>query len=322
MKLSFLIPIYNGASYIDRLVASIVDQLDEYMRNEVEIVMINDGSKDNSLDVMYSLAQKYNFISCYTQENQGIGPTRNNLLCKAKGSFLWYVDQDDIVIKSSIDKVLAVADDKYDLINIGTIQVYPDGKICKRYLPDGGEEKSGLDFIEHGYRDPNPWDKILKRDFMINHHLSFGKYNGMDDFYLSFTYLSVCGRVKTVNAYGYKHILNPKSYSLINTYKVRLEWSEGSLELANDISKYIKSRPSKHQKILNIWFSVWMLGFIYSLIINKYENKYEYKMLERMQNVGLYPIVNQSISLKLRLITRVINTRLGFCLAKLIYRTY
>lgn len=321
MKLSFLIPVYNGAKYIETLVESIVNQLDESSIHEVEIVIMNDGSKDKSLDVIKSLVQKYQNVSSYSQENQGIGPTRNNLLQKAKGAFVWYVDQDDIVVENCIVKVLAVADERYDMINVGTLQVYPDGKICKSYLPDGREEKTGLDFIKHGYRDPNPWDKILNRDFMLNHHLSFGKYNGMDDFYMSFTYLSVCGKVKTVNAYGYKHILNPQSYSLINSYKVRLEWSEGSLELANDINGYIKSRPKYDQRILNKWFSVWMLGFIYSLIINKYEDRYEYQMLGRMKNKGLYPIVNRSSSLKLRLVTLFINNKFGFWVAKIIYRT-
>jgi glycosyltransferase involved in cell wall biosynthesis len=312
-KLSILVPIYNGAQYIEPLMDCILKQLTD----DVELLMIDDGSKDNSLDIIKKYAAKNVNIRYLSQQNNGIGITRNKLLAEAEGFFVWYVDQDDIVEKDIIKNITDKVDEQYDMINIGTSQIRQTGEIVKKYFPKCGEYASGLEMIAKGYRNNELWDKVIRRQFLIANHFSFGIYNGMDDFYMSFHFMAECGKIKTINKLGYCHVINPMSYSQNFDESVRRDWAEGSYNLAFEINMYIKSKQKNVQDQLNVWFSLWMLGFIFSLVRFKYTDRYDRKMIKRLKDIELYPVIPKMLSKKLHIVTYILNSRIGYFLTKL-----
>ena len=91
--LSFIIPVYNCAHLIQRCIESIVSQ----RISSYEIILVNDGSKDNSLAICKTLAIKYTSIRVFSHENRGTSSTRNKGLSESNGKYVWFVDADDYI---------------------------------------------------------------------------------------------------------------------------------------------------------------------------------------------------------------------------------
>src|SRR5699024_1193220 len=97
MKISIIIPVYNASKTIRRAIASI-DTLQNY-----EIICINDGSTDDSKDVIEKLQKEYNYITLINQENKGAAASRNEGLAHMTGDVFMFLDADDEFLTSRID---------------------------------------------------------------------------------------------------------------------------------------------------------------------------------------------------------------------------
>lgn len=98
-KVSVVIPVYNTEDYVEEAVRSIMNQT---LRN-IEIIIIDDGSTDNSLAVIKKLAGEDNRISCFSQTNQGQSVARNSGIEKASGEFIYFMDSDDFLEKEAFE---------------------------------------------------------------------------------------------------------------------------------------------------------------------------------------------------------------------------
>ena len=113
--LSILIPAYNASKFLGRCLDSIVSQ-DQFSDN-VEIVVIDDGSKDRTLEVIKNYSAKCDSVHYKTRENRGIGPTRNELIEMARGRYFWFVDADDYVSADSLQVLVPLLQSsRYDMI--------------------------------------------------------------------------------------------------------------------------------------------------------------------------------------------------------------
>ena len=101
-KVSILIPVYNVEKYLSKCLESIL--LQTY--KNIEIIIINDGTTDSSLDIAELYAFNYDFIHVYSYENAGISTTRNRALEKATGDYYLFVDSDDYVNPHMIEKMI------------------------------------------------------------------------------------------------------------------------------------------------------------------------------------------------------------------------
>lgn len=93
IKVSVILPVYNVAAYLDETFASLLSQT----LQEIEIIAVNDGSMDNSEDIINKYAQQDARISYFSQENQGQSAARNLALLHAKGEYIYMMDSDDVL---------------------------------------------------------------------------------------------------------------------------------------------------------------------------------------------------------------------------------
>ena len=93
MKLSIIVPVYNVADYLAKCLDSLLTQ--DLPQNEYEIIVVNDGSTDNSGDIAQQYADKYAGITLINQANQGLSGARNTGIQQAKGDYIQFVDSDD-----------------------------------------------------------------------------------------------------------------------------------------------------------------------------------------------------------------------------------
>ena len=100
-KVSVVVPVYNVEKYLDRCVTSIVGQT----LKEIEIILVDDGSSDNSLEKCNGFADGKRVIAIH-QDNQGVSVARNKGLQHATGEYVVFVDADDIVVYNTLSIVL------------------------------------------------------------------------------------------------------------------------------------------------------------------------------------------------------------------------
>ena len=104
MVLSIIIPVYNVEKYVEKCLISCIAQ--DLSNKEYEIIIINDGTKDNSLQIIERIAKDYPNIFIVSQNNAGLSAARNKGLSLAKGDYIWFVDSDDWIKKDCINNIV------------------------------------------------------------------------------------------------------------------------------------------------------------------------------------------------------------------------
>lgn len=107
IDLSLIIPVYNNEKYIDKCLSSVLGQKTQYI---YEVICIDDGSKDRSLEMLSQWQQKFpEQLKVYSQENQGISKTRNRGLTLSIGRYVGFIDNDDTVSEDYVETLLNTA---------------------------------------------------------------------------------------------------------------------------------------------------------------------------------------------------------------------
>lgn len=120
MLLSIIIPVYNVERYVERCIRSCEEQ--DTSRSSYEIICINDGSTDNSLDVLNNVANNYENITILSQPNSGLSEARNTGMKHANGEYYFFVDSDDWITENSLSKIVSkLESEKPDVLAIGSV---------------------------------------------------------------------------------------------------------------------------------------------------------------------------------------------------------
>ena len=187
MKVSIIVPVYNVEDYIERCLNSLVNQT----LSDIEIIIVNDGSKDNSEKIIKKFIKKYPNIKYLKKENGGMSDARNYGLCYATGEYIGFVDSDDYVDIHMFQAMYEKAhDNNLDMVVCDLNYVYPD-KIMK---VDCGIKSDTLD-IRKVYINNYPavWNKIFKREIITK--LEFKRGVWFED--VEFIY-RILGYIKSV----------------------------------------------------------------------------------------------------------------------------
>lgn len=174
MKLSIIIPVYNVEKYIEKCILSCEDQ--NIPSNDYEIIVVNDGSPDESLAIIEELSKKFSNISIISQENQGLSAARNAGLKRAKGEYVWFVDSDDSIASNCLFRICSKLKDELDILHLQYRNVYDDE--TKSFdepftLIDG--IRTGIEVTLNGGLPAPAQFSIYRRTFLELNHLSFVK---------------------------------------------------------------------------------------------------------------------------------------------------
>lgn len=173
MKLSIIIPVYNVEKYVERCILSCLNQ--NLSCSEYEIIVINDGSPDNSLKIINKLRLVYNNIRVFTQENQGLSVARNNGLKLAKGEYVWFVDSDDWIESNCISDIYH----KCNEFNLDVLLFDANDwikEVCFKRMTLTSFDEFPIDgrtyLLSNNIVFPVCF-KVIKRDFLIDNNLFF-----------------------------------------------------------------------------------------------------------------------------------------------------
>ena len=186
MKYSVIIPVYNVEKYIDRCLKSIISQ--NY--DDLEIIVIDNGSTDSSGSICDTYASEYSNISVYHIENHGVGSARNFGLSKARGEFIYFVDSDDYLVGNLFADFADKLVSDLDLVVFSYYNSFEEDLTEKsrteKSLPfKGSYDKDGFIkiFKELFLSDMlyTVWNKIYRREFLLENNLSFEQYELGED---------------------------------------------------------------------------------------------------------------------------------------------
>lgn len=108
MRLSIIIPVYNVEPYVERCIRSLMEQ--DIEPGEYEVIVINDGSPDNSRKIVLRLQKEFNNIVFIEQENKGVSVARNEGIAVARGKYILCVDPDDYILPNTLERVVNIAE--------------------------------------------------------------------------------------------------------------------------------------------------------------------------------------------------------------------
>ena len=178
MLVSVIIPAYNCGNTLKKTVESIIASgLKDY-----EIIIVNDGSADNTASVCNSLCSQYSFIKYIEQQNRGVSAARNRGIKEAVGKYLFFIDSDDLLEKIDMQKIEKLVEDDIDLIIFGMKFVYFTGETIVKEDIKSYEEHLKIDQIEFleifealfnkNYLS-SYCNKLVKKDLIISNGVKF-----------------------------------------------------------------------------------------------------------------------------------------------------
>ena len=172
IKFSIIVAVYNIEKYINQCVASIVNQ--NY--SNIEIILVNDGSTDKSLQILQEWGRKDDRVRIVNKKNGGLSSARNEGLKIATGEYVAYIDGDDWISPIMFDK-LSVAINRYckpDIVTFSYVEYFSkDKQYIKNYNIDNMTIYHGSDFFEKSTFKVQAWSKIYKMSFLNKINLKF-----------------------------------------------------------------------------------------------------------------------------------------------------
>lgn len=177
IKLSIIVPVYNVEQYIRPCVESIFKQgLEE---DTYEVILVNDGTKDNSFGVIDDIIKAHDNIIVEEQENQGLSAARNTGIAKAKGDYILFLDSDDLLIENTLGKLTeALSSSSPDILYAGFIKMNNEEIDTRKMEPQEEcicrETTGRKGFLEdYNARECYAWRAFYKRTFLEEKHLRF-----------------------------------------------------------------------------------------------------------------------------------------------------
>lgn len=236
-KISIILPVYNGEKYIERTLRNILKSV----YKNIEIIIVNDGSKDASLSICNRMAQGDKRIAVYTKQNGGVASARNYGVLKATGEFLCFCDQDDIVnAECYIKQVCRMEADGSDICICGIgrdiggeVSLYEDWE-DQCYTKDKILEHILYPLLFQGFSVPikmkernsysNIWSCMFRMSFWRKYNFQFRAYiNYEDDLLVKLDALSRAERVSTIAYVGYCWRMNLRSQTYAGNFVEDME---------------------------------------------------------------------------------------------------
>ena len=230
IKVSIIIPVYNSANFLKTCLDSVINQT----LREIEIICINDGSTDSSLEILKSYAEKDERIKLVDKANEGQSIARNIGIEMASGEYLGFVDSDDWVDLDYFEKLYeAVKRNNCDMACAGF------KKITKKKIKMGKsfaveEVFSSTDSKIIADRIPSHnyvWNKIYRREAWLEKGFTFEPGRFYEDLALVIKIVDKLDKMVTVPEVYYNYRINPNSTCFQNTPKrfANLKWAKDEL---------------------------------------------------------------------------------------------
>lgn len=276
-KISVIVPMYNSEKSIERCVDSILNQT--YCN--LEVILVNDGSKDKTEEICNNLAKKDNRIKYFYKKNSGVSETRNYGLDKVQGDFISFVDSDDYIEKDMYETMLKKIDDA-EIIICEYFYVIDNKKV----KIDTGIKENTFEKLDEFILSVNdqkisryintPWNKLIKSELINNNNIRFNsKISLGEDLVFNLQYMKLAKKIKIINEELYNFNISNEGLGL-KKRNIK-EYMDNSINFINELIYFSTNINNLGNILLN------ELCNIINRLINEYEKKYVFKLLKSLQ---------------------------------------
>ena len=270
MKISIIVPVYNSSKYLNRCLDSLINQT----YKNLEIIIVDDGSTDDSLDIIKKYSIKYGkLIKFFTQKNSGQGKARNVGLKNATGDLIAFVDSDDSIELDMYEKMvsalvnhnacIAVCDFKY-IISNGNV------RIDKGFL-----QKSDNDLKNYIISSPGPCNKLIKKDIIKKSKFKFLENHIFED-YASIPSLAIyCSNIVYLEEPLYNYYANDNS----TMHTINFEKNLDILNASDNLYDIFKNRGKLGEYFDELEYVI-VKNVLHSMFFKFLTNKADKKYLD------------------------------------------
>lgn len=321
MRFSIIIPVYNTSKYLSACIDSVLTQeFDDY-----EIILVNDGSTDDSYDICNRYALKNSKIHFISQDNKGISVARNNGVAAASGEYLIFLDSDDYLYNNCLNLLNSEINSQYDVIAFSWKAV-PDDQNQSDYISDKlanilqGAYRNGseylLDALDKNSNYPwFAWMYAFKRKFWKLNSFEFPVGKAYEDVYLIWRVILKAENVKVIpqTAYIYR---TQRVGSIVVTPTLKREQDRLSIIEANinDVHDFENISDKLRSLLIENFSAIYYSSFIFATNIkDKNEYKKLMKLLDDKKYIGKY-----ARSYKFTIIRLIMKIAGVSCVAKLL----
>lgn len=289
-KISIIVPIYNTELFLDKCIKSLITQ----SHNNLEIILINDGSTDQSLSICKKYANKDNRIILIDKKNGGVSSARNKGLEIATGDYIGFVDSDDYISSDMYEKLLfAIKENDADIAECGYFNVSADYKIISKYPL---QKKEIIGNYECSYNYLNKYNttnfnvnKIYKK--FIFEDIRYPDYNYSEDYVVNAKAFYKCNKKITINDCCYYYVRNESSAShqKFNAKKLDI------IKAGKEVLKFYKNRYPKLCKLVILYILNNIRKLYEDLIESDILDKKEFKQILINEYRAFYPLIKKDL---------------------------
>ncbi len=238
-KVSVIIPVYNIDKYISKCLDSIINQS---IFNDIEVIVVNDGSTDESYNICLEYSKKYNNIFLFSQKNSGVSSARNYGMKRATGKYIIFIDGDDFIDSNYIELLLVNMDNgQYDLV-ISDYWIYQSDLDKKSYRNSSKikiwNDKNEIirDLLSGNEIGNNLFDKLfvtkLVNSIKFDENIKIG-----EDLLFIYFYLKKINKIKGIFVPGYYYVQRPGSAMNSQFNQKQFDILKVEQIIKNDITK-------------------------------------------------------------------------------------
>ncbi|MBO7415531.1 MAG: glycosyltransferase [Bacteroidaceae bacterium] len=287
MKLSIVVPVYNVEQYVRKCILSIINQDDDLFM-DIELIIVNDGSKDKSVEQIQDLVDKYDNITLINQENLSLSVARNNGMAVAKGDYVWFIDSDDWITCDAVKVVMPYLDNDNDIITINYTVVKEDGEypvdtpFCDAKTLSGKES-----FRQHCEFSTMAQRGIYRVKFMTENDLVFmpGVYNQDDELCLRASYIAKTVTILPKPIYYFLRTTGDKHKSIMNNVKPKLGYDY--LTVSKSLADFSEERIKEKDLFKSFQQHIAVLINMGLRAISKCPEDAQKKFIEMYKELGL-----------------------------------
>lgn len=198
--ISVIVPVYNSQKYLDRCINSILNQ----NFRDFELILIDDGSTDESPAMCDKYAHKYSRIKAIHKQNEGVSKARNTGICNATGDFITFVDSDDYISETMLSQLMACVDDNADMV-IGSVKMISEAGENQYLMRDSLVSTKALleDYLSEAFPRiclNGPCVKLFRKDIIDKYNIRFDSAMSLgEDTVFVTEYLSHCEKIRTTD---------------------------------------------------------------------------------------------------------------------------
>ena len=289
-KVSVIVPIYNVEKYLEKCLDSLVNQTLE----DIEIILVNDGSTDNSDQIAKKYANKYKEKIVYLEkQNGGLSDARNYGLEYAKGDYISFVDSDDYISKNLYSELIRYMEEDYDMVKFGILTVDLKNNKMIENKSKQFEDKTGEEAFDILYKTDKmtevAWGYLYKASFWKENNFKFTKDMYHEDFGLIPLVILKAKKVASTNILGYYYVQSDKSITRNSDEKKKLKMSYDLLKFYDNMIKKIENYDisKKAKENIKIYYTNCILLEIKNISNEAERQKYikEIKKRKMIKNI-------------------------------------